>query len=372
MAWEAHVALFWLVWVLWLLLKPLSVKRGWLIAVGYTAAILTYNTPLLLAPVLMIFIWLQKKQSVKERLIKSGIIGILAAMMLVVIWPLMQQKQAITIFNDPTIAAKQREAFVTADSWWEKLKYQRYVNWALIAVDNEWKSLGSKFLVFDGGANPWQSIPSRGHIMLSVYAAAVMGGWYWFTTKNKLGMKWRWPWLVLFVLSLLPAIVTVDAPHATRSLLFFWLLGLVASMAVKMNRYMLPLLTVGLGIELMIFLGGYFSWFPQNMPQLWLPGLKEAINQAEMIRSDQLVVITNDERSQVDIAAEQPYIYALWYTKTLPSDYQATVQYLPPDSAGIYRVRSFGHYLFVDEFELKDDAAIMILRQEDGSYELKD
>jgi len=101
-----------------------------------------------------------------------------------------------------------------------------------------WRSFSPQYLITQGGSHPWHSIHNHSHFYWSVYFLGLVGiitSLYAViktklkteTGRNLLSLIW------LLFASLLPSIVTVDAPHATRSLLFFIIMVVLAVIGLR-------------------------------------------------------------------------------------------------------------------------------------------
>jgi hypothetical protein len=272
-------------------------SRWWqagLAGLSYALAILTYNTPLILAPVLMGFGWLLPDKTGKWKLGMNLMAGIITMAFWLLYQPLTEQKQGITIFSDPTIKAFQMERYMQAQHMLERVRDHQLTNWSGIMLASFIVSFGPQFLVFSGGTHPWHSIPGRGHLMLTVYVGFVVSAF--FMVQDSWNKKRNWlAWWWLLAGSLLPAIITVDAPHATRSLLFLWIVGLLSVYAVSRYKKLLPLYVAGLAVESVIFTQGYFIYMPENMPSGWPRGLSETVESAMIVTKGEIVV-TNAAR----------------------------------------------------------------------------
>jgi 4-amino-4-deoxy-L-arabinose transferase-like glycosyltransferase len=369
MAFEAHLALMWLVLTIYLLVLPFAWKRLILIGLTFGLAVLTYNTPLILAPALIVFCFCLPVHSLRQKFAFGAIMG---GLMLVFVWfflPLTAQKQNITIFSDPTINAMIRDGYVNAQNLPQKIAAHRYTIWLEFITSRFIQTWGPRFLVFKGGDHPWHSIPGWGHLLLTTCLAALIGI---ILTIFKKIPSWRtgWAYLILAGLSLLPAVVTVDAPHATRSLLFLFLLIIFAALPLIKWPKWYPLIILLLVLESSIYAYRYFGLFPKMMPPSWPTGLEAAIGAAELKRqANQPVLIQADQSAAQDsVMADQAYIYALLYSKTDP---QLSFNEQPKDAAQMVRVSRAGHYLFNQPPPDTAQTYLIITRDANGYYKFQ-
>jgi hypothetical protein len=175
------------------------------------------------------------------------------------------------------------------------------------------------------------------------------------------------PLLFLALGGLIPAIVTVDAPHATRSLLFMWMLPMFAAIAANYSEKLTKMVAMIALIEVVIFASIYFGSFPESMPSSWPTGIRQAL---EEVDGDK-VVITNAKGMTEDIQAEQVYIYILLYDHIDPKVYVDTVEMNPPDIAGMIRVAGFDGYGIINEPENAMEDSVIVERNKQGFYAAK-
>lgn len=369
MAFEAHLSLMWLVLTIYLLVLPFAWKRLVLIGMTYCLAVLTYNTPLLLAPVLIVFCFCLPGHTLRQKFALGALMG---SLMLVLGWyflPLTAQKQNITIFSDPTINATIREGYIKAQNLPQKIVAHHYTIWLEFMASRFIQTWGSRFLVFKGGNHPWHSIPGWGHLLLTAYLTSLIGIILLIFKKIP---SWRtgWAYLILATAALLPAVMTVDAPHATRSLLFLFFLSIFAALPLIKWPKWYPLIIVALVIESSIYAYRYFALFPQTMSSSWPTGLETAISAVELKRQANQLVLIEAGRSvaQDSVMADQAYIYALLYSGVKP---QLSFSEQPKDAAGMVRVSRAGHYLFNQPMLDEGQSYLVITRDANGFYQFQ-
>jgi 4-amino-4-deoxy-L-arabinose transferase-like glycosyltransferase len=368
MAWEANVALMWLVAAL-LAMEIRGIRSYILVGLFFSLAILTYNTPLLLTPVIIVYIWLRVNFPVHTKLVYSIIFGLLSLGMVVASMSLLDQKQAITIFSDPTITALQQEQYVEADTLIGKMWVHKYTTYVKIMAINFWESLNPTFLILGRGGHPWHTVPGYGHFYWSVWFLMMVSLIYYF--KDFLKRQWHFlAFLFLMYGSLLVAVVTVDAPHATRSLLFFFMVAVLSVYGVsKYQKLAMPIL-IGLFMELLWFGYGYLVVYPANFNS-WTHGLHEAVVTAMAMGGDSIVITNGDDRNN-DMLSEQLYIYVLWATKMLPSQYISDSEYLERDNVNLIRVSRLKNIKIMSDAATIPLGSIVVERQDNGNFILVD
>ncbi len=348
MAFEAMLAL-WLFTTAWWCLFIAKKPWCWLLGmIGIWLSCLTYNTPLILfAPLLILTIWWQIPHFHIQKwgVVVVTVVGWLLIMALLL--PLTQQKRGITLVSDPTVQAeyvafRQRWSGIT-----QKLIGNRYAYLASLSLSRSTASFSPQFMVQEGGAHPWHQVPGTGHVVWSTYVL----GWIGLVLATTRQLKRWWGdfrqhtyphlvasgWVVgaLFI-SLLPAVITVDAPHATRSLLFFviWLLLAVMGVekiVVEVQKHWhtgvitLAVVVVVLSIDHLGYLYRYVMHFPRQQAVI-KAGFSQALSTSYTANPDRTVIVQDLEGYH--------YILAAWYLKIPAVDFFATVQRRPKNTIG--------------------------------------
>ena len=358
-AFEANVGLAWFILLMYLLWWPAK-KRPYLtdlLAIGVSVgAVFTYNTPLLLLPFIICLLPLQRGIFAWQKwifpVLGLGIVGVIAARVLL---PLSAQKSGITIFSDETTQQQAAECRQQLSGLSQKTLGHKYVFWARVMVNNTLKSVSPTFLVTAGGSHPWHQLPTWGHLSWSIYIL----GWVGITTSAGILVKQRQLFsqgklssealaLLLLGISLAPAIITVDAPHATRSLLFFFIwvwfsvkaLNWLSHLSIfkARQKWWWPMLYLIFLTEAVIYGQNYFGKYPLQQGA-FQPGL------------DQIVMQLEQENPQVPIAVVDgggyQYILVAWYLKLPPAVFFETVSKQLPDRIGFKYGEKIKNYHFI-------------------------
>lgn len=182
-AFEANLALAFFMGSLLCLYErsPARVVGG---LVLYALAIATYNTPLMLLPLVLLII-VVKKASARQKIVESLTILCISIGWLFIIQNIITQKAGITIFNDPTIVSQQSELKVNAATLIEKIWYSKHVYEMNLILKNSIKSVSPSFMLFNGGSNPWHQIPHSGVITKTAYVLALIAFIKVVLFKNK-------------------------------------------------------------------------------------------------------------------------------------------------------------------------------------------
>lgn len=373
MAFEALVALSLFISVILLLVWPKFSDRLRPIVdlaaiVLMTIACSTYNTPLLLLPACIIgLVWWRGIQQVRSWIIPVTGFVVLGLGMSIALQEANSQKSAITIFSDPGVwerAVVIRENLIPPLAW--VARPQLY--YIKLIVEHFVKSFGYGFLVVRGGGHPWHSLPYWGHLFGIQYILAVLG--LSVGSMLTLQLLLRHPLrsvltplstqqngcllLTLFftVAGLLPAVITVDAPHATRSLLFLFLLlvwagvGLEYSLRMISTRFAIHLKSLVLTIVVMAifisssqYLWTYFTWYPSNHPSKLPVGFDTVIQRAISDYPNQEVAVVDTDGTL--------YVYASWYARYTPEYFFATVKKQLPTQIGFRYGERVGQFHFI-------------------------
>ena len=387
MAYEAHVALAWQVASIFMLLH----KKYWvrlLSVVPMVIAMLTYNSPLLLAvPILIFWFLLQQhtkmfsKESISVLLLHT--LGIVFVGFLVL--SASSAKTGITIFTDSGVLTEFRESRVALAEGYPlaaKIWYNQYFYFLREAIVNYISHFSPFFLVQQGGTHPWHSLPTKAHIGWVNYMLLLSGiGYFLYMQRvvilahvrsiksllTSIRKNWEQLWLVgIFVVSPLPAAITVDAPHTTRTLLFLYGLALITSFVIYFvhtkvtSKALLAVIAIVLLIEPGLYIKDYFYDYPKAHDSSWLVNLDEIFIETKSL--DNQYVVTNYPSS--------PYIYLLWYQKLLPSNYLSEIEYYPIDNANLEHVKRIGNYRFILLPEDKEGNEILVDIDESNTFSI--
>lgn len=369
-AFEANVALFLFVLSLYFLLKE---KSNFLLgAVFMFVAVLTYNTPLLLLPfIILLLIYKIGFKKVRKWSLPVLLLSAILLWAVVSFYSLAAQKSGITIFSDPSIWEKfaiYRSQFV---GFWQVLLGNKYVFYTQILWQNLIKSFSLNFLVQNGGSHPWHCLPGFGHIFYSVYFLAIFMlidfiGEIVIALQDRSFNKKHLILLYLLVVALAPSVITVDSPHATRSLFFFFMLIAFATMFIdklvmifpKKTDLIFALFLFVITAESVIYYQKYFFTYPKQQPTSLFVDYQYLIKESEEKYSDQKIAVVDDGGYQ--------YIVTAWYLKLTSEEFFATMRYQNPNNIKFYYGERLLNYHFVKKAEDKSSDEKIILSQELG------
>jgi len=388
-AWEANLGFAYILWAYYLLffhLHPMISFKRTLIALALTLmAVLTYNTPLILMPLIIgMMPFFTEKQFVKRSLfLVLGVVSICLVTYLQ-LKPLFAQKTNITIFSDPTIRAQWIEYRQDLPQSLSFVFGNQYFYWFKLMTQNFLASFSPKFLVSTGGAHPWHSLPEWGHIYMAVYFLALLElgalvfsfskDIFKFATRQvvwkelKKKFQEHYVWLYFLIVSLLPAIVTVDAPHATRSLLYFWLLVLLATKGVwrvcllierasqkpNLSNWWLLAVVFWVSLDFSRYFYDYFKKYPSYADTTFQTGFSQVVEWIESTQKEKQVAVVDPTGFQ--------YILLAWYLKLDPSYYLDNTVRQQADNIGFKYGERVGRYHFVvSEKDVSPEEKIVVI-----------
>lgn len=383
-AFEAMVAL-----ILWVSLIGLIIAnssphrfRWWVDLVAIViaaAAVFTYNTPLLLLPFLLISLPLLRGITQWKKwiglLIGLTVVFVATALTLL---PLTSQKSGITFFSDETTMVQAIEYRQSLPAAWQSVVGSKYVYIGGLVLRNIAASFSPSFLVTNGGAHPWHTVPHFGHLGWVVYLLGLLGfGVLVFTISKQITAAFKTKKtgvnqlaqliaavsskqsILLFWLmtSLAPAVITVDAPHATRSLPFFfwWLVvALEGGLALhqwlskkavknpklkKAYRLFWPTILLVIAAEFSWYTLNYFTSYYYQQPTDLKVGFDQAIRQAAAEYPEVPIAVVDDGGFL--------YISAAWYLDMPANEYFETIIRQQPNSIGFRYGEQLGQFHFI-------------------------
>lgn len=335
-------------------------------------SVFTYNTPLLILP--FVIIALPILRDFKK--IKTWITPTLGLLLVVLIAflqfsALTSQKSSVTIFGDETVwteSVTYRESFSGVA---QRLIGNKFVFYGKTILPKYLESFTPNFLVNGLDGHPWHSLPDNGHIYWIVYLLGLVGILVTLnkTIKRKISREELFLVLLLLV-SPLPSAVTVDAPHATRSLLFFFILiffsvrgldSVKKVIAIKKRKtaklfLMVSFFTI-LSFETYSYMSTYFNKYPSQQGS-FLPGFDQIIEEVELNYPDKQVAVVDEEGFY--------YILLAWYLKMPATNFFGTIVRQQPDRIGFkYGERLGNYHLIVHRDDRVSEESVLVEWQGD-------
>lgn len=351
---EANLALLLFVTSFALFLRSMRRERPILLlpaSLLFFLSLLTYNTPMLLAPFFVALLLVFYR---RQAILSSLAIAAVAVVSFVLILPAVQGKSSVTLLSDTTSSAILRDQRIKARTVVERIESSRLYFYGMIVGKNYIVTFLPDFLVIRGGVNPWHQAPYTAHFTWSIYVLAILG----ILIAIKRHKKQDLMLLALFLIGPIPSAITVDAPHATRSLFFFVMLCMFAAYVLaeiwnwrKQVGYLCLAIVL---LESGWYLHRYVSGFvPVNETQ-WNVGVDDALQQATQVADERHVPITLVGDTNYN------YILPLFFRRTDPQIYWSTVVRYPPDVLGLARVKSFGNYRFIEDARSAEAGSVVI------------
>lgn len=367
-AFEANVALTFFALALTFFLKEKPDFKSDFLGIIFTViAILFYNTPLLLLPFFTLAI-IVKRGIIKPKtwLPLSISLGLIFIAFYLQLSDLTAQKKGITWFNDETTWDESVKYYNQFSGLSQKIFGNKFIFYGEKIATALSKSLMPKFLVTTGGSHPWHTLPNWGHLYWPTYLLGIVG--ILFLLKNIRRSNYLSS-LLLILFSLIPSIITVDSPHATRSLIFFVLFSWVSVFVLeKLPNKIEKIFTIGFIVSQIIFamLYGYqyFFLFPKNQPPSLMSGFPQTINEVE-----ERAKHNNDKVAVVDESGYQ-YILTAWYLKLEPDYFFNTVIKQLPDKIGFKYGQQVGRYHFIAKNTDRDSTEAVLLEWKDNLWQI--
>ncbi|HKY74001.1 MAG TPA: hypothetical protein VJ246_01660 [Patescibacteria group bacterium] len=346
---EANVALVLFVLGLTMALRALEEKRRsntytFFSALFIGASLLTYNAPLLLLVPYLGLLLVLKKISLRMAVVLVMVgIGIF-----LLILPATRGKTGITLFTDRGVEQARQNERAVATTIVQRVVSNPVVYYPMQVAQRYIQSFGPTFLVIRGGQNPWHQPPDQSHFTGLLYVLAGFGLAMWLWSARKL--KGEALLLGFVLLAPIPAIITVDAPHATRSLILLLLLSVAAAVPVAMLLRKQALSAIAILLAISLFSSQYLTTalrrFETRPQPEWNMGMREAIELAEQTYSSTKYPITMVGNIHFD------YIYPLFYTSFDPRKIKRTDP-----------LSEFGHYRLVQKQEDAQSPTVLLVRE---------
>jgi len=218
---------------------------------------------------------------------------------------------------------------------------------------NSTQALNPDFLFINGAGHGSHDIVGIGKFYSVMLPLLILGIATLFSRHSLFTSNGRWLLIAWLIVGLLPAIITWQPAHATRSyavvipLIFsasqgsFWLYQIIRSRPRPVQFAMLCIFLIILVYQVGSMLVTYFIVSPQRDIDNWTWYAKDMTN------------FLSDAKTRVDHVYVQgnswsPYIFYLFYAKINPSIAQERLVHLQPDLEGFRHVSSFDTIEFGD------------------------
>jgi 4-amino-4-deoxy-L-arabinose transferase-like glycosyltransferase len=357
-AFEANVALCLFVGAITLLTLPKhNLKTDLWAGFFIFLATVFYNTPLLLLPFLILALIISRGiKKPQDWLPISSLLTFIFIIMFIGLASISSQKSGITIFSDETIWSES----VLHYNNYQGISQKIWGNKVIFYITKIWprlfESFSMHFLVSGGGTHPWHNLPTHAHLYYTSYFISLIG--VLLLIKKSLEKKAHLFILIMLISSLAPSVITVDSPHATRSLLFIYLLtfcGLYVLKVIKKKHYKKILATLVLLIilEASRYLYLYFGKYPTTQPVSLKTGYQKVIKQVNKNYPDKNIAVIDPSGFQ--------YILTAWYLQTPSEQFFSTIVKQLPDKIGFKYGQQLTNYHFIAQPADRDESETILV-----------
>jgi hypothetical protein len=234
------------------------------------------------------------------------------------------------------------------DNIFNKVVNNRRVGYLRSYLTHFFDNLEPNFLFIRGDGNPKFSIQDVGQLYMIEAPFLIIG---------ILAMLLSYPSIAIFLLlwltlAIVPAATARETPHALRILnslptwQIFVAFGITATVSriryqvlrIQFKHIVTVALVVLYSFSIVYYLHNYYRHYPYEYSGEWQYGYREAIQKIFTIEQNYNKIVVSD-------TIGRPYMYTLFYTRTDPNAYFATVD-ASFDTAGFYHVYGFGKYRF--------------------------
>ncbi|MCA9368735.1 MAG: glycosyltransferase family 39 protein [Pseudomonadales bacterium] len=340
-----------------------------------TAAI-TYNTPLLLIPFFVpVIIVGRKAKNWKNWIVPVLAISLVFGGLLSPQSNLTTQKSSITLFGDETHRELANTRYNSYTGLIQKTWGNQYVYLVTEMFKNAVAEFSPQFLLTRGGPHPLHQLPGNGHLTLTLYLFGILG--YMYALGKVIGvLKKTKPLkhlqkkeyqteillLVTTSISLAPAVVTVDAPHATRSLLFFFCMVLASVYAATKLKKNIGVLFIVVTVLLFAqYVNEYFTEYPNHQPGLLQVGYQEVIQSVDASTEGPVAVVDPDGYQ---------YILTAWYLRMDPDTFFTTNIKQLPNQIGFRYGQQVGRYHFIGQLNDRSEEEKTVVTWDGGKWQV--
>lgn len=329
-------------------------------------ALFTYSSSIVFVPlVLAVFIFLNRKKLSKNHWLFLTFFATIVSIIVIVLMPISSQKSSITVFSDPatidfynrTRSSIQSTNPLLARTWWNK-----YVFFTREIANNYLKTFSPNFLLLKGGNHPWHQIPNMGYFYYLEIIFAALGGYYLLKKSNQKSIKLTL--IAWFLLAPLASAITIDAPHATRSLHLLPIIIILASFGfyqLRPGKKFFSLITILYLINVGYFAKQYIIQYPKQIRQSLPVDLKQAIKKTKDLEGPIYLYNIHDST----------YLYPLVYNQFDPTTFQTQAVWTKPDTAGLINAYQFGQFTIVDDQKDIINPQAVIKPHESGDFSVQ-
>jgi 4-amino-4-deoxy-L-arabinose transferase-like glycosyltransferase len=367
---EANLNLTLFLFALLFFLKGLSQSKYFIISSLLIVAMqFTYSSSFIFLPLFipsLLTLFTKQKVKINKSLILSVFIFIVgSSLAFISVSQVSKAKSTITFFQDPTTIDtfnhirgewNQKNPFL-AKTW-----YNKYFYLGRTAFQKHLEVFLPGFLVFNKVNHPWHYVPGQGFFYFFDLLFFVIGLsiliYQYRKSKNKKFFLLLILWLLL---SPAASSITVDAPHATRSLYLIPIFLLFSSFGIsvlltkihKKNLLLSGIVFVYL-VSFIRFSYLYIYDYPQKYASSLYSGIKPVIKYLQTNPNSKKIVFKDVDSS--------PYLYVLFYSQVDPNFVQKNSTWKAPDTVGMTNIEQLGNYFFLDNADSLKEPSLLVLQ----------
>lgn len=328
---EANGALFFIVAGIYFLVKALkNPKFYWLSAVFLVGSLYFYYSGRIFLPLFLLafFIFFHPKllQAKKEVILSL----ILALLLFLPLGNKLFSSQALTRISQVSIFSSEEVKdvpfkFLQSEGFTFKnrLLHNRYNEYLLVFTQNYFRHFSPGFLFFEGDPQGRHSTRGLGMLYLWELPFLLLGSAFILKKENALAAKIVLPWILLAPVA---ASLALPSPHALRSLIILPTFQILTTLGIYqsflflkdkkiLNRGFLLLLSIVIIFFFLSYQDNYWRHSKKLTAQSWADGHRELFS---------YIAKNQDNYDKIIVTGKywRPYIFALFYLKYPPQDYQ--------------------------------------------------
>ncbi len=357
--WETNMATFFMALGIYLFIKSkINYQILFWSIISFLISMYTYQSPRLVAPILVVCLFLFYKRNlieiIKKIEIKKKIF--LSLLLLILSIPLILQFttgegnarfEGLSFFSDPGPASRVNELrgeHFNLNSFKDKILHNKLTAYGPIFLGHYLDHFRPDFLFIRGDPLIRNKVPETGQFYLIEALFLIMG--LLALIKNQFEHS---KLLIIWILiAPLASSMTYQTPHGLRALNMVIPLTLVMGYGLWVignwlkNKWRILILTLTALVvffEFIHYLESYYVHYPKRYPLAWEYGFKEMVKKLEKYEPLYNNVVITDRY-------DQPYILVLFYKKYDPKKYQPQALLSPRDKFNFGTIRNFDNYHF--------------------------
>lgn len=365
---EANVALTLTIFGVYFFLLGLE-KRWTLILSGlfFGLTIFTYNSSRVVTPLLVFIlsVFYFKDLIPKKKIVFSIVALVIFISFFAVAFPKAIQQDSSARYKWTTILDQgainrinELRGSSALSPTLSQIQYNKVTYFIPEFFKNYFSHFDPKFLFAEGGSNYQFSVPGSGLLLWVVAPLLILGLLKVFRERK----NWQLVLVLWWLLAIVPAAITRDAPHALRSLLMIppvivlSVLGIDNLFNMKSFKSQKTFLSVVLVIttllNLSLFWNNYSETYVKNYSWSWQYGYKQAIEFIENYPDKNKMVFFTKKYGE-------PHEFILFYTKYDPLNYQHSFEMCGKcgeryEKSDWFWVDRFDKYYFINDWEIQD------------------